>query len=105
MKVFSITALIIISLQQSAFAEYRVYQYYVKAKEFKAQDNRSYVITTSFNPVTYQAYNGGPESVQIELLRTWICPGHTGGLKVYCPSPYEGLLKLEDTEQRKGNNI
>ena len=87
---YLLTTLLIFS--SSVFAEYRVYQYIVKNKIVTAPDqNNSHFVTTTLNPVTYLAYNGGSNLYQIDLLRTWICPGFTGAKKEICKSPYEEL--------------
>ena len=67
-------------------AEYRVFQYLVKSKHFIPRDNRPYMVTSTFDPVTYLAYHGGESSLHIELLRTWMCYGDTS-LKKYCNPP------------------
>ncbi|OFZ17163.1 MAG: hypothetical protein A2X86_01560 [Bdellovibrionales bacterium GWA2_49_15] len=69
-------------------AEYRVYQYYVKAQVDLPYDAQSYITLSTFDPVAYLAYHGGRDSIRVELLNTWMCKGHTGG-KELCPSPYE----------------
>ncbi len=102
-KVTMITILIY-SIMLSCNAEYRVYQYFVKSKSFKAQDNGSYIVTTSLNPVTYRAYHGGQETITLDSMRTWICPGYTGKFKQYCPSPYSKLLSRELANNEGDNN-
>ncbi len=71
-----------------AQAEYRVYQYMVKDRASQTPAN---IVTSSLNPRAYLAYNG-MEYLQIDLMRTWICPGFTGFKKEICNSPYE-LMK------------
>lgn len=73
-------------------AEYRVYQYYTRSKNVFIQDNPSYIVTSSLNPVAYVAYNGGSSNIEVDLIRTWMCPGNTGFNKDYCPSPYSQLI-------------
>jgi hypothetical protein len=73
----------------TSYAEYRVYQYSVKAKNLYMIDNNAYLITSSLDPVSYVAYHGGRELIKVDLLRSWTCKGHTGNLQGYCPSPYE----------------
>ncbi|TDJ07187.1 MAG: hypothetical protein E2O68_03910 [Deltaproteobacteria bacterium] len=67
-------------------SEYRVFQYLVKSRYFIPRDNRPYIVTSTFNPVTYLAYHGGESSLKIELLRSWMCLGNTAGKK-YCNPP------------------
>ena len=66
-----------------AAAEYRIYQYHLYDGE-----NTPQVVTSSFDPVSYRAYYGGG-SIQIDLLRSWMCPGHTGQFKEPCKNPYD----------------
>ncbi len=68
----------------SAYAEYRAYQYMIEQK-----DQQVKILTSSLNPQAYRAYKGHPQQ-KLTLMRTWICPGQTGGLKQTCPSPYHG---------------
>jgi hypothetical protein len=76
----------LISLSFSSFAEYRVYQYLVKNTVYNQDQANGQIITSTLNPVAYKAYHGG-SLVKVDLLRTWICPGHTAK-KDICPSPY-----------------
>lgn len=77
----------------SAQAEYRVYQYVIKNKIVSALDqDSSHIKTSTLDPVSYLAYHGGSGLISIDLLRTWICPGHTGKRKI-CSSPYAELPK------------
>lgn len=70
-----------------------MYQYLVKNKISDPQDQKPGTIKTStFDPVSYIAFHGGASLISVDLLRTWQCPGHTGG-KSYCDSPYTKLNK------------
>lgn len=81
-------------ISATAFAEYRVYQYVIKNNISTAQDQpNSHMVTSTLNPVAYQAYYGGMRNLTIDLLRTWICPGHTGHQKKLCPSPYDTIIE------------
>jgi hypothetical protein len=72
-------------------AEYRAYQYVIKNK-VKIQDApEGHIITSTFDPVSFVAYHGGHKLISIDLLRTWICPGHTGYRRPICESPYGKL--------------
>lgn len=75
----------------AAFGEYRVYQYLVKSTHYKAQDQNAYIITSTFDPVSFRAYKAGSLNVKVDLMRTWMCVGYTGHSNDYCPSPYETL--------------
>lgn len=88
-KVFVFT---LCMLSFSAWAEYRAYQYRVKTNDPYAvatQSEAQYIVST-LNPEMYKAYHGG-SLIEIELLRTWICPGYTGKRKTICPHPYDKL--------------
>jgi len=87
-----VAALFLLSL--SSRAEYRVYQYYVKARNFQLQDSQAYLVTSSLDPQSYIAYHGGYDSLKLDLVRTWVCPGYTGRAHndyQYCESPYKKL--------------
>lgn len=73
-----------------AFGEYRAYQYAVVNKVVFDGQPKTVLVTTTMDPRTYVAYNGGYGLINVDLLRTWICPGHTGKRAV-CPSPYARL--------------
>jgi hypothetical protein len=83
-----------------ALAEYRVYQYFVRPRVFQNQDQYEYIISSSLDPITYSSYHGGPDVIEIELARTWICPGHTGNFRPYCKSPYANL-RVPALEEKK----
>ncbi len=69
----------------SAHAEYRAYQYLLSGTS-KEQKNTT-ILTNSYTPVAMTKYYGISKE-RLYLLRTWICPGHTGGKKV-CVPPYQ----------------
>ncbi len=74
----------------TALAEYRAYQYVVKTNDPYAvatQAEAQYIVST-LSPQVYKSYHGG-SFINIDLLRTWICPGYTGkGMKI-CDHPYD----------------
>lgn len=74
-------------------AEYRVYQYYVKSKTQNINSSDAQIITSTLNPRSYLSYNGGSSSVEISLLRSWMCPGHTGK-KELCSLDEEEVIKV-----------
>lgn len=82
--------LFFISLISSAFAEYRVYQYIIKNKINSQRVGKPLITNSTLDPVSFIAYNGGSKSVEIDLLRTWMCPGNTKK-KELCKSPYREL--------------
>jgi hypothetical protein len=90
--------LMITFLSLTINGEYRVYQYYIKAKSRFAFDQQPYLVTSSYPPTTYLAYYGGSGNIKLDLLRTWFCPGHTGE-KVYCPAPLESLESGDGDKQ------
>lgn len=86
----SIFALLSFSfLSESVFAEYRVYQYYVSSKYKKPDEQKPYLVTSTLDPVSYISYHGGQESIKVDLLRTWPCPGHTEEGKPFCTGALE----------------
>lgn len=85
----SLLSLLLFLYTVTAIAEYRVYQYYVYSRFKAPQDQNAYLVTSTLDPEGYYAYNGGKESIKIDLLRTWYCPGNTANGKEYCPSPLE----------------
>ena len=84
-----------------ASAEYRAYQYTIRSKVNKSKDNQSYIVTSALHPVAYVAYHGGPTMVEATMLRTWMCPGHTGHNQAICKSPYEKALALREIEKEQ----
>ena len=60
-----------------AFGEYRVYQYYVRSKTKNINPPNAQVVTSTLNPTSYAAYNGGKLSIEVNLLRSWVCMGNT----------------------------
>lgn len=77
-----------------ANAEYRVFQFYVKPKIQIQDENQAYLVTSSLDPKSYLYYHGGTNSLEVDTVRTWICPGNTGNYKEYCKSPYQKVLEL-----------
>lgn len=71
-------------------AEYRAYQYLVKNNDPYAVATRaqSQYIVSTLNPQMYKSYHGG-SFISVDLLRTWICPGHTGQRQKICDHPYD----------------
>jgi len=85
-----------ISSTSTAMAEYRVYQYVYKNKiEQMGEQTKPQLITSTLSPVTYIAYHGGSNLISLDLMRTWICPGHTGNKKEICANPYSKLIAQE----------
>lgn len=68
-------------------AEYRAHQYLVTDKSTQ----KTYTVVSSYNPRAYLAYHGGSQSIELELLNTWVCPGYTGAKKDICLSPMQRL--------------
>ncbi|MBC7714190.1 MAG: hypothetical protein H7177_12675 [Rhizobacter sp.] len=60
-----------------AFGEYRVYQYYVRTKVDNINPGNAQVVTSTLNPTSYAAYHGGKLSLEVNLLRSWVCMGDT----------------------------
>ena len=60
-----------------AFGEYRVYQYYVRSKTKNISPSNAQIVTSTLNPTSYASYNGGKLSIEVNLLRSWVCMGNT----------------------------
>lgn len=60
-----------------AFGEYRVYQYYVRSKLQNINPGNAQLVTSTLNPTSYVAYHGGRGSIEVNLLRSWVCMGDT----------------------------
>lgn len=73
-----------------AMAEYRVYQYLVKPKNLGSMVTQSEArpVKSTLNPVAFLSYNGGRGSVDVTLMRSWMCQGSTAR-REYCPHPSE----------------
>lgn len=74
----------------NALCEYRAYQYIVKSNDPYAVATKAqaqYIVST-LNPQMYKSYHGG-SFVEVDLLRTWICPGYTGKGQKICDHPYD----------------
>ena len=70
-------ALVLLMTARDASAEYRVYQYYVRTKVANINPAPATLVTSTLDPISYAAYNGGSNSIEINLLRSWICLGNT----------------------------
>lgn len=75
---------------QTTQAEYRVYQYYVKPAHSLSMDQKSHLVTSTLDPVSYISYHGGNAVIKIDLLRSWMCKGNTAN-KQLCAPPFEEL--------------
>lgn len=60
-----------------AYSEYRVYQYYVRPKIQNLVPVGAELVTSTLDPLSYVAYHGGKDSVEVNLLRSWQCMGNT----------------------------
>jgi hypothetical protein len=61
----------------NANCEYRVYQYYVHSKIKNLNPLTPTLVTSTLDPKSYIAYHGGNDSIEINLLRSWMCLGNT----------------------------
>lgn len=66
-------------------AEYRVYQYTVKARNPFSMDVGAHVVTSTLDPQSYLAYHGGMETLKIDMVRSWMCYGDTSNKQVCSP--------------------
>ena len=80
-------------------AEYRVYQYWVKTKSREKAE----LITTSLDPKAYLAYYGNEKETSINLMRSWICYGDTGGHQTPCRFEDTNSLPNEVNGEPKTN--
>ena len=81
-KVFLVLILTVSALP--AFGEYRVYQYYIRSKMLNINPASAQVVTSTLNPANYMAYHGGKLTIDLTLLRSWMCMGNTSHEPV-CP--------------------
>lgn len=92
----SLSLLFMIALTPlSLMAEYRVYQYQVMSRFPGEYQAKPHIVTSTLDPVSYLAYHGGETSIAIDLMRSWTCQGHTGGMKEYCLGPAERSIAQE----------
>lgn len=90
--------LLALLLTLPCYAEYRAYQYVVKNKvNIENQRPNNVIITSTLDPIGYLAYHGGGLLIEVELLRTWICPGNTAGQDI-CPSPYSQTINRQEVQ-------
>lgn len=80
---------LILLISTQAIAEYRVYQYSIDYLDTNNQIEKNVIISTTLNKTAYKTYYGINQQ-NIQLLRTWICPGNTSQ-KLICLSPYEKM--------------
>lgn len=92
----SLLTIFFILFSNKLFAEYRVFQYFVTSKFNTAKENDARLVTSTLDPVSYKAYHGGAESIRLDLVRTWTCPGHTGNRRPVCPPPEETMKNQEE---------
>jgi hypothetical protein len=77
-----IVSIILCIYSLSLLAEYRVYQYYSHSKIQNLTNPPYEIVTSTLDPKSYIAYHGGPESLEINLLRSWMCVGNTSKQEV-----------------------
>ena len=79
--IFFLMVLVLSSSESKS--EYRMYQYLIQNKN--NLEEPPYLDQSSLDPVSYQAYHGGLKTIDIALLRSWICRGNTSYLKTCTP--------------------
>ena len=75
-------------LPLTVMAEYRAYQYIIKSKvhsESAEHETSSKIVNSTLNPVSFIAYNGGTQVIEIDLVNSWMCPGNTSKKKICKP--------------------
>lgn len=95
---FALTLLLSL-IPLGANAEYRVFQYWVKTKSREKAE----LITTSLDPKAYLAYYGNEKETSINLMRSWICYGDTGGHQTPCRFEETNNLPTEVNGESKTN--
>ena len=93
----SASLFVLILISWPTWAEYRVYQYYVRSKVLNLTPSHETLITSTLDPKTYVAYHGGRDSIEINLLRSWMCMGNTSKKPVCTIS--EGKEFIETTKK------
>jgi len=78
---FFLTAIVFNSTETNG--EYRVYQYLIRNKD--NVDQGPFLDQSTLDPISYLAYHGGKNLIDISLLRTWICRGNTSYIKTCSP--------------------
>jgi len=73
--------------------EYRVYQYFVFNK-LNAATTPPIVNISTLNPSDFIKFHGGRDSVEIKLLRTWMCFGDTS-LSDVCQADKDSVERYE----------
>lgn len=102
LKKLALTSLIFMSA--SANAEYRVYQYVVKARAPFSINQKSYMVTSTLDPQSYLAYHGGESTLKIDLIRTWMCKGNTSHQE-YCESPYSQMKRAVSSAPKQSEGV
>ena len=97
MKNKAIVALFILFFHSQVFAEYRVYQYYVRTKIQNLTKVDAELVTSTLNPVAYIAYHGGNESIEVNLLRSWQCMGDTSKSSICTITDGKDLVVTQST--------
>ncbi|MCF8058456.1 MAG: hypothetical protein K9K67_04115 [Bacteriovoracaceae bacterium] len=84
-KSFVILFFLAVMVFAEAKAEYRVYQFSVKARNPFSMDQKTHVVTSTLDPQSYVAYHGGETTLKIDLVRSWMCFGDTSNKQVCKP--------------------
>lgn len=84
-KSFILIVFLAVMVLNNAHAEYRVYQFSVKARNPFSMDLKTHVVTSTLDPQSYLAYHGGGETLKIDLIRSWMCRGDTSNQPVCRP--------------------
>ncbi len=72
----------------TSMGEYRAYQYIVKTKvlnQTNELNSGQSIISSTLSPTAFFAYNGGAETISIDLINSWICPGNTSHKRICDP--------------------
>lgn len=91
--------LILMAIATQVQAEYRVYVYQVQSRFPSDFQSKPHIVTSTLDPVSYLSYHGGETSIAVDLMRSWTCVGHTGGMQDYCKGPIERSIAQEKSQQ------
>ncbi len=84
-KSFVIIFFLAVMVLTETHAEYRVYQFSVKARNPFSMDQKTHVVISTLDPQSYIAYHGGETTLKIDLVRSWMCFGDTSKKQVCKP--------------------
>lgn len=85
-----------VMIMTTTSAEYRAYQYVVKARNPFSMDIKSHVVTSTLDPQSYLAYHGGIDTLKIDMVRSWMCYGDTSNDQICTPPIARGTASTNE---------